>query len=110
MRCVASFRGYYQFATWKELLTHFHGLLEQSPWIPAQVQHQCLHALLSQFLDGLVQFVAGLFPKLNQADVTNPVIAQRKLLLAIDILYHVHADRRAGKRVFLDFPRRRTEH
>ena len=86
----------------QEFLADIHRLLEQAARVPAQVQHQRLHALGLELLERGFQVGAGLLAELHQADVADLVVAQREFLLAVDVLDHVNLDDGAGELVVLD--------
>ena len=98
---VAAFGGDDKLAARQKFLANLHRLIEQPAGIPAQVQNQRLHALALQFLQRHFQIVAGFFAELHQANVANFVFAERKFLLAVNILDHVDIDDRARELVIL---------
>ncbi len=60
-----------------------------------------MHPQSFEFLYGGFEFAAGFFAELQEADVADLVFTKRKLLVAIDVLDHVHLDLFAGE---LHFP------
>ena len=107
LRGVPAFGRNNQLASREEFLANVHRLLKQAAWIPTQIEDQRLHALPLQSLQRRFQIIARLFSERKQSDVPDFIVAQRKLLLPVDVLHHVHIDHRAHEFVFLDPVRRR---
>ena len=84
------------------------GLFEQPARIVAQIHDERLHSPFGQLRQGGVQIVGRFLAELVDPHVTDAVLAQRKLLLVVDVLHRRHLDDGPHQVKFLGFAGRRT--